>query len=406
VIWLRTDLLLYSSPVKCRTHTCTRTHRGGQNKILTTIQIQALKNWILRQYKQGLGATKHVVCHLRKPQAPPSQSWLTKFIRTELQDFHIIKTKPLAQQWYTAQSEDSVKEWFYNYQQFLFLHNIEPAAIWNMDETGFQIGIPGGEEVLVPRTVTELYTSSPENRTSITIIEAVSASGKVTPPVLIIAAKTHMESWYNEGLYGTELILLSESGYTNDQLAMKWLQHFILHTESSKTSSFKVLLMDSHTSHCTPEFTILANDHNIHFYAFPSHLTHILQPLDVGIFQPYKHWHKEAVHASIRNLNLVYNLQSFMRDLPNIRKQTFKESTITHAFAKAGVWPISSTIAIAKLRKYSKPQLLQTQTPMPIQLPLRIQNFNYNIGRLRFQIFLVALLARVMGIGLKAQKRC
>ena len=112
----------------------------------------------------------------------------------------------------------------------------------------------------------------------------MSASGKVTPPVLIISAKTHMDSWYNEGLYGTELILLSESGYTNDQLAMKWLQHFILHTESSKTSTFKVLLMDSHTSHRTPEFTLLASEYNIHLYAFPSHLTHILQPLDVGIF--------------------------------------------------------------------------------------------------------------------------
>jgi hypothetical protein len=105
-----------------------------------------------------------------------------------------------------------VIEWFYNYQQFLLSQDIEPTAIWNMDETGFQIGIPGGEEVIVPYTVTKLNTASPENRTSITIIEAVSASGKVTPPVLIIPAKTHMDSWYNESLHSTELILLLESG--------------------------------------------------------------------------------------------------------------------------------------------------------------------------------------------------
>jgi hypothetical protein len=63
-----------------------------------------------------------------------------------------------------------------------------------MDKTGFQIGIPGGEEVIVPCGVTELYTASPENRTSITVIEAVSAMGKVTPPILIIPGKVHMES--------------------------------------------------------------------------------------------------------------------------------------------------------------------------------------------------------------------
>jgi hypothetical protein len=193
---------LFKVPRTTLSSAMARTHahaRGGQNKILTTTQIQGLKNWIIHQYEQGLGAIKHmtyaVVCHLRKPKAPPSQSWLTKFMRTELQDFHIIKTKLIAQQRSTSQSESVVTEWFYNYQQFLLAHNIEPASIWNMDETGFQIGIPGGEEVIVPRTITELYTPSPDNRTLITIIEAVSASGKVTPPVLIMPAKVHMNSW-------------------------------------------------------------------------------------------------------------------------------------------------------------------------------------------------------------------
>jgi hypothetical protein len=151
-----------------------------------------------------------------------------------------------------------------------------PDNIWNMDETGFQVGIPGGEEVIVPITASELYTPSPENKASITVIEAVSASGKVTPPVLIIPGKVHMESWYHENLSSTERILLSESGYTNDQLAMEWLQHFILHTESSRDSNPKVLLLDSHTSHCTPQFILLGSENNILIYNFPSHLTHVL----------------------------------------------------------------------------------------------------------------------------------
>jgi hypothetical protein len=52
------------------------------------------------------------------------------------------------------------------------------------------------------------------------------------------------------------------------------------------------------------------------------------------------------VHSAIWDLELEYSLRSFMRDLLKIREQTFKESTITHAFAKAGVWPIDSTTAI------------------------------------------------------------
>ena len=69
-----------------------------------------------------------------------------------------------------------------------------------MNETRFRIRILGGEKVIVPRTATVLYTPSPENRTLITIIKAVSVSGKVIPPILIIPAKVHMESWYYESL--------------------------------------------------------------------------------------------------------------------------------------------------------------------------------------------------------------
>ncbi|KFY48584.1 hypothetical protein V496_10253 [Pseudogymnoascus sp. VKM F-4515 (FW-2607)] len=153
--------------------------QGGHNKVLTVAQIGALKQWIIRQYELGLGATRQMtfaaVCHLRKPLPPPSQSWLSKLIKQDLQDFHFITTKPIAQQRVQAQDEDTVHEWFEKYNSFVQEHGIKPESIWNMDETGFRIGIPGGERVIVPRTAKELYTLSPENRLSMTVIEAVSA---------------------------------------------------------------------------------------------------------------------------------------------------------------------------------------------------------------------------------------
>ena len=113
--------------------------------------------------------------------------------------------------------------WFEEYFEFLNIHGIQPDSIWNMDETGFRVGIPGGERVLVPLGVLELYTLSPKNRTLITIIKTVSAIRKVIPLVLIIEGKKHMESWYHDNLHGDERILLSDSGYSNDDLAVNWL---------------------------------------------------------------------------------------------------------------------------------------------------------------------------------------
>ena len=89
------------------------------------------------------------VCKLRSPQPPSSQSWLTKFIKNELQEYHFITTKPIAQQRTKAQDEPTVINWFHNYLEFVLQRSIQPESIWNMDETGFRVGIPGGERVIV-----------------------------------------------------------------------------------------------------------------------------------------------------------------------------------------------------------------------------------------------------------------
>jgi hypothetical protein len=64
----------------------------------------------------------------------------------------------------------------------------------------------------------------------------------------------------------------------------------------------------------------------------------------------------------MRNLDLDYNITSFMQDLTKIRAETFKKSTIYTAFQNAGIWPISSKTAIAKMKVYSPPEA-------PVELP-------------------------------------
>ncbi|OBT75115.1 hypothetical protein VF21_05492 [Pseudogymnoascus sp. 05NY08] len=54
-------------------------------------------------------------------------------------------------------------------------------------------------------------------------------------------------------------------------------------------------------------------------------------------------------------MDTAYSLPQFIGDLPQIREQTFKESTIQSAFQKAGIWPISCNTALEKLRTYSQP---------------------------------------------------
>ena len=162
-----------------------------------------------------------------------------------------------------------------------------------------------------------------------------------------------MASWIHENLEGSEVIALSETGHTNETIAMRWLEHFIKHTNAGPEKPWKLLLLDGHTTHENPQFVILAHENNIKLFEYPSHLTHVLQPLDVGVFRPWKHYHNKAIHHALRNLDFEYTITSFFRDLNSIRKNTMKPYTIRNAFRDSGMWPVSCKAAIRKMRQYS-----------------------------------------------------
>jgi len=59
-----------------------------------------------------------------------------------------------------------------------------------MDESGAHISCPTSEHVIVPIEVKELYTASPKNRKSVTIIETIYVdSREPLPPFIITPGK-------------------------------------------------------------------------------------------------------------------------------------------------------------------------------------------------------------------------
>ena len=156
--------------------------------------------------------------------------------------------------------------------------------------------------------------------------------------------------------------MLSDTGYTNNKLAVQWLEHFIKHTNSGPNKPQKLLFLDGYASHECPQFVLKAKENNIALFRFPSHLTHILQPLDVGVFRPWKHWHKYAVLAVLCSLDLEYNICSLFRDLAEIRLKTFKDYTIKNAFRDSGIWPVKNKVAVAAIKRLLNQQSKKSKT--------------------------------------------
>jgi hypothetical protein len=97
---------------------------------------------------------------------------------------------------------------------------------------------------------------------------AVSSDEFAITPMVIVIAATVMDQWAVD-LPDDYLITVSESGYSNDKLALDWLQHFNKQTENRRKGSWRLLLVDGHGSHETREFIKYAEDYKIQIFAHP-----------------------------------------------------------------------------------------------------------------------------------------
>ncbi|EKD16230.1 transposase [Drepanopeziza brunnea f. sp. 'multigermtubi' MB_m1] len=127
-----------------------------------------------------------------------------------------------------TQDTNAVHKWFKSYRRTLKKMNIRPKDIINFDETGFRIGCPRGTEVLVLGSIQEFYSVSPENRRSVTIIEMINAtSQKPVPPMILIQSKRLMQQWFVSNLPTSTLIKEADNGFTDNKIALLYLEHYI-----------------------------------------------------------------------------------------------------------------------------------------------------------------------------------
>ena len=165
-----------------------------------------------------------------------------------------------------------------------------------MDETGFCIGCGKVYWVVTLDPDKPLLLTDPDNRKYLTSVETISGGGLSIPPMLILSAIVILEKWVQENdLDGNIPLATSLTGYSNDVLAMRWLVHFEHHSRRTQVGTWRLLIMDGYGSHLTYEFYDYAQKHCIELFRLPPHSTHLTQPLDVGCFQPYKHYRTETI---------------------------------------------------------------------------------------------------------------
>ena len=135
------------------------------------------------------------------------------------------------------------------------------------------------------------------------------------------------------------LVCLSPKGWISADLFAEWFQHFITCIPSHRSV---VLFMDSHVSRITPKILSKASENNIHLVTFPSHTTHLLEPLDADIYKLLNEWWRKEVEKFLtEHPGVKPDRSDFKGLLASAYHGAFQSMTVCNIFAKTSLFPFN-----------------------------------------------------------------
>ena len=112
-----------------------------------------------------------------------------------------------------------------------------------------------------------------------------------------------------------------------------------MHTKSRVLGTHRLLVLDGHGSHATPEFDAYCLENNIITLCLPLHTSHITQPLDVACFSPLKTAYSQLVLDLARQGIFHVDKADFLAMYQRARGKIFIESNIQSGFRATGLIP-------------------------------------------------------------------
>ncbi|XP_053372904.1 uncharacterized protein LOC123565518 [Mercenaria mercenaria] len=282
----------------------------------------------------------------KKTNKAMSNNWLYGFMNRWQK--RLVSLSPRSLDSYRAKcsTPEAVSSYFRNLQDTLKRYDLldKPQNIYNLDETGLQ------PDHRPPNIIAKLNSkpqaiTSPRSTTT-TLIGCVNAIGNYVPPFFVFKGKRFnpdlMEST-SSGARGE----MSESGWSNGDIFKKYLtEHFLPYARAGADTSQPILIIfDGHSSHISPSLIKWARSQNIILFVLPAHTSHILQPLDVSLFGPFKSFYYSGC-ASFMQENVGKTITRF--DMARLACKAYLKSmsplNIQAGFRKTGIYPLSQDV--------------------------------------------------------------
>lgn len=245
----------------------------------------------------------------------------------------------------TSFNRHNVKIFFDNLENVMSREEVfrNGTRVYNLDETNTMTVQKSAKVLAVKGQKQVSKITSAERGTLVTTCYIVNVLGNTLPPVMIFPRVHFKQHMINNAPFGT-LGLATKNGWMNGELFVKSIKHFITHTNSSIDNP-SLLILDNHESHMCIQALNLAKDNGVTVLTIPPHSTGKMQPLDVGIFGPFKIAYNKAVdHWMMQNPGKTFSIYEVAECVKDAHMKALTPSNISNAFRATGIFPFNRGI--------------------------------------------------------------
>ena len=231
--------------------------KPGPTPYLNPEEEKELVEFLVNCSKMGYGKTRGQVLKTveviakekeMKFEGSVTDGWWRHFLK-RWPNLALRKGDPYSHARIQMTSRDVFEKYFDLLKDTLLKHLLfdKPSQVYNCDESGMPL------EHKMPRTIAEkgvkkVRQHSSGNKTQVSVLACVNATGQAIPPMVIFAGKNFNHDLADGEVPGT-LHGMSDSGWMDEELFANWFSsHFLCHAVSSRPL---LLILDGHTSHYT-----------------------------------------------------------------------------------------------------------------------------------------------------------
>lgn len=329
----------------------------GPPTVLSKNEEQDIVDWLTYRAERGFPITKtelldsiqsYIVSLGKKTpftENRPGRHWCEGFFRRHRN--LTIRTSQHLTLVRASVTEQDLRGWFSEVKKYLEsknLLNIHSSRVFNCDETNIQL-CPKSDKVLVKKGARSVYKIVDANeKESVTSLFMYNAEGTRAPPLVIYPYKESVPKKLLDNFPSGWGIGISETGWMTKETFYEYIANVFYQWLLKENIKFPIIIyLDGHSSHVTIPLVSFCREKKIELISLYPNATHLIQPLDVALFHPFKDiWRKTVPKWKIQNNIMRLRKEQFPAVL-NIALDSFKEERkiVQNGFRSCGLMPFN-----------------------------------------------------------------